>query len=66
MEARCVARDEPQKVRFAFVVRVASTEVVTVELTRYFLEDVGTPFQTYTGLIFDFLQVKDPGGPAGT
>jgi hypothetical protein len=62
-EARCVAVDEAHRVRLAFVIRVASTKVVTVALTRYFLEEVGVPFDVTAGLIFDMLQVKNPNGP---
>ena len=61
-EARCVAVDEAQRVRLAFVVRVAATKVVTVALTRYFLEEVGVPFDVTAGLIFDMLEVKNPNG----
>jgi hypothetical protein len=65
-EVRCFGRDEPQKVRFAFVVRAAPAKIVTLALTRYFLEEVGSPFQAYAGSIFDFLQVKSPAGAAST
>jgi hypothetical protein len=66
VEARCVAVDEPQRVRSAFVVRVAPAKVVTVALTRYFLEEVGGPFDMAAGLIFDMLQVKSPDTPPPT
>jgi hypothetical protein len=65
-EARCVGRDDPQKVRIAFVVRATPVKVVTVALTRYFLEEVGTPFEAYAGSIFDFLRIKNSGGSAPT
>lgn len=65
-EVRCVGRDDPQKVKIAFIVRVAPAKVVTVALTRYFLEDVGAPFEAYSDTIFDFLQVMNPGGSVGT
>jgi hypothetical protein len=45
---------------------VAPTKVVTVALSRYFLEEVGSPFEAYAGSIFDFLQVKNPGGTGDT
>lgn len=61
IEARCFGRDERQKIRFAFVIRVAAAKVVTVAVTRYFLDDIARPFDVYAGLIFDFLQVKEPG-----
>ena len=57
-EARCAGRDDANKVRFAFVIRATATKVVTVALTRYFLEEVGAPFDAYAGLIFDLVQVK--------
>src|SRR4051812_5355488 len=44
-EVRCLGHDEPQQVRFAFVVRAAPAKVVTVALTRYFLEEAGSPFR---------------------
>ena len=65
-ETRCFGQDALQKVRFAFVVRAAPAKVVTVALTRYFLEEVGSPFEAYAGTIFDLLQVKTSGSPAGT
>ena len=65
-EVRCFGHDEPQRVRFAFVVRATPAKVITASLTRYFLEEVGSPFETYCGIIFDFLQVKDASDPAGT
>ena len=65
-EVRCTGYDQSQKVRFAFVVRVAPAKVVTVALTRYFLEEIGGPFDAYVEPIFDLLQVKNPGGPVGT
>jgi hypothetical protein len=64
-EVRCFGRDEPQKVRFAFVIRATQVKVITVALTRYFLEEVGSPFESYAGSIFDFLKVKEPANPAG-
>jgi hypothetical protein len=64
-EARCLGADDSHKVRFAFVVRVAPAKVVTVALTRYFMEEVGSPFDVYASSIFDFLQVKNPGGSTG-
>jgi hypothetical protein len=65
-EVRCFGGDDPQKVRFAFVVRTTPAKVVTVALTRYFLDEVGSPFQAYAGSIFDFLQVKNAGGATST
>lgn len=65
-EARCFGHDESQKVRFAFVIRATPAKVITVAVTRYFLEEVGSPFETYCGIIFDYLQVKNARGPAGT
>ena len=63
-EVRCFGQDDSQKVRFAFLVRAAPAKTVTVALTRYFLDEVGTPFEAYCGIIFDFLQVKDAAGSA--
>lgn len=57
-EMRCAGVDKLNGVRFAFVVRAASDRVVTVALTRYMLEDVGVPFEAYSGTIFDLLQLK--------
>jgi len=65
-EVRCTGYDIAHKVRFAFVVRVAPAKVVTVALTRYFLEEVGSPFDAYAETMFDLMQVKNPGGPVGT
>ncbi len=64
-EMRCSGVDQSNGVRFAFVVRAASDRVVTVALTRYLLDDVGMPFEAYYGTIFDLLQLKVPGQPAG-
>ncbi|HZZ42859.1 MAG TPA: hypothetical protein VFE58_07965 [Tepidisphaeraceae bacterium] len=58
-EIRCVGVDEPQRVRMAFVVRVTRTKVVTVSMTRYALDEPGHQFDVYSGLIFDFLQIKE-------
>ena len=65
-EMRCSGVDKSNGVRFAFVVRAASDRVVTVALTRYRLEEVGFPFEAYCGTIFDLLQLKGDGQPAGT
>ncbi len=59
VEARVFGEDAPNKVRLAFVVRGTPKKTVTVALTRYMLEEVGAPFETYAGLIFDLLKVKD-------
>lgn len=64
-EMRCCGVDKSNGVRFAFVVRAAPDRVVTVALTRYLLEDVGTPFEVYCGTIFDLLQLKGSGEAAG-
>ncbi len=66
VEVRCFGRDEAQQVRIAFVIRVAAAKVVTVQLTRYFLNEVGLPFEAYSGAIFDFLKIKNPGSSAAT
>jgi hypothetical protein len=63
-EVRGFARDDAEKVRIAFVIRVAPAKVVTVALTRYFLDEVGNPFEVGAGLMFDLLQVKNPGAAA--
>ena len=64
-EMRCSGVDKANGVRFAFVVRAGSDRVITVALTRYLLDDVGMPFEAYYGMIFDLLQLKGSGQPAG-
>jgi len=64
IEVRCFACDEPNKVRVAFVIRVAAAKIVTVAYTRYFLEEIVLPFEDYVCTIFDFIEVKNPGTPA--
>jgi hypothetical protein len=64
-EMRCSGVDKSNGVRFAFVVRAASDRVVTVALTRYILDDAGMPFDGYYGTIFNLLQLKGLGQPAG-
>jgi len=59
VEARCVIRDEVNNIRAAWVIRVAPAKVVTVALTRYTMQDLGLPFEAYSGLIFDLVQVKN-------
>ena len=61
VEARCIARDDANKVQYAWVIRVAPDKVVTVAITRFMIEEAAMPFDAYTGVIFDFLQVKNPG-----
>jgi len=65
-EIRGIARDETNKVRCAWVIRVAPAKAVTVALTRYMLEDIGLPFEMYAGSIFDFVQVKNLEQRAGS
>lgn len=60
VEARYEGFDKLQGVRLAFVVRASPAKVVTVAITRYFLETVGAPFGDYAGTIFDFLELKCP------
>lgn len=64
VEARCVGSDGSHKVRYAFVVRVARTKIVTVALTRYFLEEIGDPFDVYADTIFDLFEINSPESPA--
>ena len=59
-EVRCVGMDESRQVRYGFVVRVAPAKVVTVAITRHFVEEVGHPFDLYCATISDLLQVKNP------
>jgi hypothetical protein len=59
VEARVIGEDAPNKVRLAFVVRGTPKKTVTVALTRYMLEEVGTPFADYAGVIFDLLKIKN-------
>src|SRR5205814_467852 len=59
-EIRGIAKDETNKVRYAWTIRVAPAKAVTVALTRYILKEIGSPFELYAGTIFDFVQVKDP------
>lgn len=66
IEARCIGMDQPKSVRFAFVVRADSTKIVTIALTRYFLDEIGHPFATYAEMIFDFLQIKPTVRAPGT
>lgn len=63
VEARCIGCDGSHKVRCAFAIRVTRTKVVTVALTRYFLEEIGKPFDAYADAIFDLFQVKSPESP---
>ncbi len=62
VEARSIGHDEPNNVRFAWAIRAAPAKVVTIALTRYTLEEIGTPFPAYAGSILDFVQVKAPNG----
>lgn len=59
VEARVIGADAPNKVRLAFVIRGTTRKTVTVALTRYMLEEVGTAFADYAGVIFDLLKIKN-------
>jgi hypothetical protein len=62
VEARSIGRDEPNNVRFAWAIRAAPAKVVTIALTRYTLDEIGTPFPAYAASILDFVQIKSPNG----
>ena len=59
VEARVGGEDAANKVRLAFVIRGTPKKTVTLALTRYMLEEVGTPFADYASAIFDLLKIKN-------
>jgi hypothetical protein len=57
-EARLSGHDAAGNVRFAVAVRANPVHAVSFSLYRYTLAELGVPFETQAGVIFDLIQLR--------